>query len=86
MKLLGRNLLGDIGNLSSTSKTWVNAWSTEVDTCIWRSIQDIKEQFPTVSCPTDRMFVFKVAECNAIIETLIDFNELVVLIIAVKVL
>ncbi|WP_033749361.1 type II toxin-antitoxin system HigB family toxin [Pantoea sp. NGS-ED-1003] len=85
MKLLGRNRLDEIKNFSTSSKIWVNAWSTEVDTCLWKSLEDIREQFPTVSNPTKGMFIFKVDGCDAFIETLIDFNELLVLVIAVKV-
>ncbi|MBA0218815.1 type II toxin-antitoxin system HigB family toxin [Pectobacterium brasiliense] len=86
MKLLGRNRLDKVKSVSASSKIWVNAWSTEVNTSIWKSIQDIKEQFPTVSSPANGMFIFKVDECNAFIETSIDFNELIVLVTAVKVL
>lgn len=86
MKLLGRNRLDRVKSVSATSKIWVTAWSTEVSTSIWKSIQDIKEQFPTVSSPANGVFIFQVDGCNAFIETSIDFNELLVLVIAVKVL
>lgn len=86
MKLLGRNRLDKVKNFSNSSKIWVNAWSSEVDTCHWKSLEDIREQFPTVSNPTNGVFIFKVDECDAYIETSIDFNELLVLVIAVKVM
>ena len=86
MKLLGRNRLDNVKNFNVSSKVWVNAWSTEVDTSNWRTAQDIKEQFPAVSNPEKGVFVFKVDGCSATVETFIDFNNLSVLIIAVKVL
>ncbi|MBN3135802.1 MULTISPECIES: type II toxin-antitoxin system HigB family toxin [Pectobacterium] len=86
MKLLGRNRLDNVKNFNVSSKVWVNIWSTEVDTSSWRTVQDIKEQFPTVSNPANGVFNFKVDGCSAIVETIIDFNQLSVLIVAVKVL
>ena len=86
MKLLGRNRLDKVKNFSTSSKIWINALSTEVDTCHWKTLQDIRAQFPTVSNPEGGMFIFKVDGCDAFIETFINFNELIVLVIAVKVI
>ncbi|ALQ58815.1 type II toxin-antitoxin system HigB family toxin [Escherichia coli] len=85
MKLLGRNRLNQLISESSATKVWVNAWSSEIDSCSWKSVDDVKDRFPSVVCIENCMFTFKVDGCDMSIETIMDFNALTVLIIAVKV-
>jgi mRNA-degrading endonuclease HigB of HigAB toxin-antitoxin module len=86
MRLCGRNHLDELKQTTPSSIVWINAWSAELDAVVWKSVQEVINQFPSASCVDGRSFIFKVDGCNVVIETIIDFNLLLVLVTSTKVI
>lgn len=86
MRLCGRNHLDGLKQSTPSSTVWVNAWLAELDVVIWKSAQDVMKQFPSASCIDGQSFIFKVDGSNVVIETIIDFNLLLVLVTSIKVM
>ena len=86
MRLCGRNHLDELKKTKPSSIAWVNTWSAEIDTSVWKSAHEVQNQFPKVFTADGQAFAFKVDGCDINIETIIDFNLLLVLVTSVKVM
>nr|WP_071999620.1 type II toxin-antitoxin system HigB family toxin [Pantoea ananatis] len=86
MRLCGRNHLDALKLSSPSSVAWINSWLADLDSVMWKSIHEVKNHYPSAYSADGRSFIFKVDGCNAVIETIIDFNLLVVLVTSTKVM
>ncbi|EOY1016069.1 type II toxin-antitoxin system HigB family toxin [Klebsiella pneumoniae] len=84
MRLLGRDKLEELKRYEPSSKNWIDAWSTELSLSNWKSKEEVKKHFPKVENIGDQTFVFKVDCCASYVETIIDFNRLLVFVTSVK--
>ena len=84
MRLLGRDKLEELKRNEPSSKSWIDAWSTELTLSNWKTKEEVKKHFPKVDNITDQIFIFKVGHCGFFIETFIDFNRLLVFVTSVK--
>ncbi|MCA6926519.1 type II toxin-antitoxin system HigB family toxin [Pectobacterium versatile] len=84
MRLLGRDKLEELKRIEPSSKSWIDAWSSELTMSNWKSKEEVKNHFPKVANTADQTFVFEVDCCSYDIETIIDFNRLLVLVTSVK--
>ena len=84
MRLLGRDKLEELKRYEPSSKNWIDAWSTELSLSNWKSKEEVKKHFPKVENIGDQIFVFKVDCCASYVETIIDFNRLLVFVTSVK--
>ena len=86
MRLCGRNHLDELKKTTPDCIVWINAWAAELDSVVWKSVHDVMNQFPNASSIDGRSFIFKIDGSNIAVETIIDFNMLLVLITSIKVM
>jgi mRNA interferase HigB len=64
MKLVGREVLERFCEAQPDCRRWISAWITDVRGSTWRSPQDIKDKYVSVSFLADSVVIFNVRGNN----------------------
>ena len=80
MKLVGREVLEQFCVASPDCRRWMGAWIVDVQGSTWRTPQDIKARYSTVSFLPDNVVIFNVRGNNYRLAVRIAYGVQVVLI------
>lgn len=64
MRLVGRELLGRFCTAQPDCRRWISAWIADVQSSCWRTPQDIKDRYATVSFLPECVVIFNVRGNN----------------------
>lgn len=78
MKLVGREVLELFCKAQPDCRRWISSWISDVNGSSWRSPQDIKDRYATVSFLADNVVIFNVRGNNYRMVVRIAFGAQVV--------
>ena len=64
MKLVGRELLQRFCLAQPACRRWIGAWISDVQGSAWRTPQDIKDRYASVSFMADSVVIFNIRGNN----------------------
>lgn len=60
MRLIGLNILQEFCEKHSDCKSWIENWIADVRAAKWRSLNDLKERYPSASILAKNIVIFNV--------------------------
>lgn len=80
MRVLGRETLSDFIKRHAAVRTQVAAWVAEAEEAVWKSPQDVRARYPTVSFIRGNRAVFNLKGTKYRLDTTIAFNTGIVVV------
>ena len=80
MLLAGREVLERFTSVHADARAWIENWIALAETTRWRSPQDIKARYASVSFLADRVVVFNVRGNRYRLEVQVAYNTGVVVV------
>ncbi len=80
MTLLGKKKLSEFARHHASAQPAIRAWVAEVEGSQWRTPQDVKNRYPSVSILPDNYFIFNIKGGQYRLEVQMAFNTGVVLV------
>jgi mRNA interferase HigB len=74
MRLVGAELLAEFMTRHPQAKSWVSAWTKEVEAADWRRPQDVKDRYASASFIGDDKVIFNVKGNSFRMEVLINYS------------
>lgn len=74
MKVLGRKVLHDFARKHAEVRGQVAIWLVEVEEAVWKTREDVRERYPTVSFIGEKRAVFNMKGNKYRLDTTIAFN------------
>lgn len=74
MKVLGRKVLHDFARKHAEVRGQVSVWLAEVEAATWKTPEDVRERYPTVSFIGGNRAVFNMKGKKYRLDTTIAFN------------
>jgi len=75
MKLVGKPKLSTLIESSKETKTWVQAWVSEITKMNWKSADDILARYPNAIRVDESLFLFVPKSSNGVIEVKFAFAQ-----------
>ena len=60
MRLIGLNTLHDFCEKHADCRPWIESWIADVKPAKWKSLNDLKERYPSASILTEHVVIFNV--------------------------
>jgi mRNA interferase HigB len=80
MRLAGRPRLLEFMRKHARVRSWVSSWEREVSGASWKTPQDVKDRYGSVSFIDDQTAIFDVQGNNFRMEVTFDFQSQLVLV------
>ena len=80
MRIVGRELLSNFVTKNSSLKAWIVPWQAEVEDATWRTPQDIKSRYPSVSFLSGNKVIFNVKGNHYRLVCIVAFKTSVVVV------
>lgn len=83
MQLVGKEYLDDFKKKHADTRSWINTWVTDVESSDWKTPQDIKDKYASVSFPKGavKVVIFNVKGNSYRLETKVAYNSGIVSVI-----
>lgn len=73
MRIIGLSILHNFGAAHADSRGWIANWTGDVRASSWKSMQDIKNRYPSASFLANNIVIFNARGNNYRVETQIAF-------------
>ena len=81
MTLLGMGLLTEFARRHPQARSWISAWSKEVQSAVWRRPQDVKDRYASASILDNERVIFNVKGNAFRLEVRINYDAGIVRVI-----
>jgi mRNA interferase HigB len=74
MRIVGREKLGEFAGAHADARPWIDNWIAATELAVWRTPQDIKDQYASASFLADNVVIFNVKGNRYRLEMLVAYR------------
>ena len=80
MRIAGRDKLDEFASAHADARSWIDTWIADVETSVWKTPQDIKNNYASASFLAGNIVIFNVKGNRYRLEVRIAYNTAIVVV------